>query len=391
VDPAEVLRYGEALGLAGEELEYWIEYYQYFTVAIRDYVQPGQPEIEDLFTFTRHWRPDLVLWDPTLPAAAVAARACGAAHARLLATADVVAWSQDRLAARQTELKEAGLPANPLAEMIRPLADSCGVVIDRELLLGQWTISAMPPGYGPASSVTPILMRYVPYAGGEIFQPWLHQRAERPRVALSLGESGRRFIPGDWDRAGRILQAVAGLDIEVIATLSDLQLQGIERLPDNVRTIEWVPLTQLLPTCSAVIHHGGPGTFGTACAYRVPQLVCDTGESILIRRETGEAPAADAGSYQVGREFGVREEIAAPRWVLPAKSAEAAIAAGYVTRHGAGAPLNHRALTVDEIGQRILQVACQPAYRESAGDVHALWLQTPAPADIVGELEKLTA
>jgi glycosyltransferase len=320
----------------------------------------------------------------------VAARVYGAAHARFLATADATAYGVDRLTARREELREAGLAENPLAEMIRPLAEEYGVAVDRELLLGQWTINAMPSGYGPATSVTPIPMRYMPYSGGEVFPAWLHQRPQRPRVAMSLGESSRRFIPGDWDRAGRILEAVADLDIEVIATLSDLQLQGVERVPDNVRTIEWVPLTQLLPSCSAVIHHGGPGTFGAAWAYGVPQLVCDTGESILIRRETGEPPEADTGTYQVGREFGVNEEAAAPRFVLPAKSAEASIAADYVTRHGAGVLLNHRAHTVDEIGRQILQVVNDPSYRAGAGDIYAIWLATPSPADVVGTLETLT-
>jgi UDP:flavonoid glycosyltransferase YjiC (YdhE family) len=388
-DPEDVLRYARVLGLAGAELEYWIEFHQYFTVAIRDYIRPGQPEVEDLIAFTRDWRPDLVLWDSTFPAPPVAARVCGAAHARLLPTADCTAFSLDRLAARREELRAAGLPDNPLADMMRPLADEYGVAVDRELLLGQWTVNVMPTGYGPSTSVTPIPMRYVPYSGGEISPSWLYQRPQRPRVALSLGESSRRFIPGDWDRAGRILEAVAGLDIEVIATLSDLQLQGVEHIPDNVRTVEWVPLTQLLPTCAAVIHHGGPGTFGAACAYGVPQLVCDTEESILIRRETPESAAADTGTYQVGREFGVNEKADAARWVLPAKSPEATIAADYVTRHEAGVLLNHRAQTVDEIGRQILEVVNQSTYHRGANAVHAMWLATPGPADIVRTLETL--
>jgi UDP:flavonoid glycosyltransferase YjiC (YdhE family) len=390
-DPEDVLRYAEVLGLTDVEREHWIEFFQYFAVAMRDYIRPGQQEVADLFSFAAGWQPDLVLWDSTFPSPPVAARVCGAAHARLVATVDATAWCLDRLTARRQELRAAGLAENPLADLVRPLADEHGLAVDRELLLGQWTINAMPPGYGPSTSVTPIRMRHVPYSGGEVLQQWLHQRPQRPRVALSLGESGRRFIPGDWDRAGRILEAVAGLDIEVIATLSDLQLQGVEHIPDNVRTIEWVPLTQLLPSCAAVIHHGGPGTFGAACAYRVPQLVCDTGESILIRRESGESVAAGAGTYKVGREFGVREEAAAPRWILPAKSPEATIAANYVTRHGAGVLLNHRAQSVGDIGRQILQVVGNASYHDGADDIYTTWLATPSPADIAGTLETLTA
>jgi glycosyltransferase len=183
---------------------------------------------------------------------------------------------------------------------------------------------------------------------------------------------------------------VAGLDIEVVATLNDLQLQGVPHIPDNVRVIEWVPLTHLLPTCSAIIHHGGPGTFAAAVAHGVPQLVCDTEESILIRREYDQ-PTTDTGTYQLGREFGVREETVAPRFVIPAKNIEASLAAAYVCQHGAGMLLNHRTQTVEEIGRNVLNVITNPDYRHGANAIYETWLATPSPATIVHTLETLTA
>lgn len=392
-DPQEVLRFAEALGLTEEEREHWITFYQYLLIPAADYVRLDQPEAANLVDFARTWRPDLVLWDPTFTSAPVAARVCGAAHARLLFGTDCIGWSLERLAARRAEVRAAGLPENPLADLVRPLAQRYGIEVDDELLLGQWTVDPTPVGYGPvAASVKNIRVRQVPYSGAEPVPTWLHEPPRRPRVALSLGESNRRFIPGDWDRLPRIIAAVADLDVEVVATLNALQMQDLKGVPDNVRVHEWLSLPHLLPTCSAIIHHGGVGTFAAARAYRVPQLVCDTQESVLIRRDDAEAAAEDTGTYQVGREFGVTETVAAtaPRWVLPAKGIEASPVAKYVTEHGAGVLLNHRACSVEELGKQILEVVSHPRYQQGAADIYETWLATPSPAEVVGTLERLT-
>ncbi len=45
------------------------------------------------------------------------------------------------------------------------------------------------------------------------------------------------------------------------------------RLPDSVRHFSYVPLHQLLPHCSAIVHHGGMGTTARALAAGTPQLI----------------------------------------------------------------------------------------------------------------------
>ena len=44
-------------------------------------------------------------------------------------------------------------------------------------------------------------------------------------------------------------------------------------LPDGVRHVSYAPLTQLLPHCAAVIHHGGIGTTAKGLATGCPQLI----------------------------------------------------------------------------------------------------------------------
>lgn len=404
--PEDVLHYAEVLGLDEEGREHWIAFYQYLLNAVSDYVRTDLPDASDLVSFAKVWKPDLVIWDPTFASGPVAARACGAAHARFLMGPDCFAWSMDKLAERRAELQAAGLSENPQADLVRPLAEKYGIEVDDELMYGQWSIDPLPPGLGLPNSSTRISMRYVPYSGTETLPEWLYEQPERPRIALTLGESTRRFIKGDWGRTPAIMEAVADLDVDVIATLNELQMDGVGTLPANVRRIEWVPLTYLLPTCSAIIHHGGMGTFAASIAFKVPQIVCDTDESLLIRAVeeepsaglcprcagAGEQGALDSGTYRVGWEFGVREEARekVTQWEMPAKKLESTPTANYVLGRGNGVRLDHRTQSVDEIRKSILQVVTEPAFQDGTEAAYQEWLSRPSPHEIVPMLEKLT-
>jgi hypothetical protein len=393
--PEEVNTYAQVLGLTGEEREHWIVFYQYLLQPVSDYVRLDREEAVDLVEFARQWRPDLIIWDPVVPAAAVAARACGAAHARLANGLDIFEWSFERLAQRRKRLVEAGLDENPYATKLRPLAERYGFEVDEEMLLGQWTVDTMPEGMSLPTRTPRVRMRHVPYAGAEVFPRWLYAAPERPRLALTLGESVRRFTIGDWDRTPRILKALEGIDIDVIATLNEVQLHGVERVPDNVRTIDWVSLLYLLPTCTAVIHHGGIGTYSAGVTARIPHLICDVaGESLMMRLVADTPDVMNAGTYRLGWEFGVREdgEVEAPstHWELPPKKVEAAPVADFVTAQGSGARLDHRAQSIDEMRDLIVKVATSQSYRAGAAAVYDRWLATPSPADLVPELERLT-
>ncbi|AUS81278.1 DUF1205 domain-containing protein [Actinoalloteichus sp. AHMU CJ021] len=391
--PEEVLRYADALGLDEQGREHWIAYYQWLLNPISDYIRTDLPYADELIDFARQWKPDLVIWDPTFACGPFAARACGAAHARMLIGPDILAWSLDRLAERGTELLAAGLSPNPQVELMTPLAEKYGMEIDDELLYGQWSMDPMPPGMVLPTSTTTLAMRYVPYNGAEAFPRWLTDRPERPRVALSLGESTRRFIKGDWGRTPMILEAVADLDVELVATLNEPQLEGVDRIPDNVRVIEWVPLTHLMPTCSALIHHGGIGTFAAPAAMRVPQIVCDTGETLMMRPVEVDPRGPGDGTYRVGFEFGISEDVVekVTSWELPAKKLEATLTADYVVARGAGLRLNHRTTSVEDIRRMITAVVEDPSFQRGARDVRESWLAMPSPADVVPLLEGMTA
>jgi UDP:flavonoid glycosyltransferase YjiC (YdhE family) len=118
-------------------------------------------------------------------------------------------------------------------------------------------------------------MRYVPYNGGGVLPGWLQAPADRPRIAVTLGT----VAPGTVGTAplGRILELADHVDAEFILALGSGEEDQWGTLPDSVRAAGWLPLTQLLPGCAAVVHHGGAGTTLTALACGTPQAIAPSG------------------------------------------------------------------------------------------------------------------
>ncbi len=118
-------------------------------------------------------------------------------------------------------------------------------------------------------------MRYVPYNGGATLPAWLHSPPQPPRIAITVGT----VVP-EWNglRSLRHLVDEAGhLDAEFMLALGQADPTPLGPLPANVHPVGWVPLSSLLPTCQAIVHHGGAGTTLTALAHGVPQLVLPNG------------------------------------------------------------------------------------------------------------------
>jgi UDP:flavonoid glycosyltransferase YjiC (YdhE family) len=366
---AEADRLIEALGIEPKDYDAWDVFYHFMLTTIHNYHPPQvRPDIAELVDFACAWRPDLVLWEPWFPCGAVAAQASGAAHARILESADYSGWFVGMLNAGSPRVES----DNPLAAALQPLAEHYGLDVTEELLLGQWTINPFPPGMGLPTSTPTIRTRYVPYSSAAVMPDWLHRPTDRPRVALSLGVSTREYRRGDWGRAGKLLHALSDLDVEVVATLNANQLADLAgQIPDNVRVIDYLPLRQLLPTCAAVIHHGGPASTAAASAMNVPQLVCDTEER--------------SRNYGVRAAEGLRIELLCERQIT------ASAAARYVTSTGAGARLDHQTQSVAQLRDTIQQVIEDPRVRAGADRVREEWNAPPSPAAIVPLLERKTA
>ncbi len=225
--------------------------------------------VGELLGFARGWQPDLVIWETYTLAGAIVATVTGAAHARLVSGPDVGVRARQeflRLAREQEPEHFEDPTAEWLGWTLERFGSPAGFTED--LVTGQWTINTTPPSTQYDLRLPTVQMRYVPYNGPSVVPDWLRTPSTRPRVCITLGASGSDVGTDLAD----ILHAVAELDVEVVAT-ADPAAPELTGLPDNVRVVDFVPLNDLLPTCAAVVHHGGIGTKATAELHGVPQLI----------------------------------------------------------------------------------------------------------------------
>ncbi|XKK41905.1 activator-dependent family glycosyltransferase [Nocardiopsis sp. ARC36] len=234
----------------------------------------NDPMVDDLVAFCREWRPDLVVWEPITFSGAIAAQACGAAHVRHPWGADVFGAVRARFLARMAEQPETDRE-DPLAAWLGARAARYGVEYSEELVHGQATIEQVPASLrvDTPSHLGYLPMRYVPYNGRAVVPHWLRTPPERPRVGLCLGSSTAAWLGRFGVDVPMVLEGLADLDVEVVATLPAHEQAKLGAVPADTRLTEYVPLHALAPTCAAMITHGGTGTVLTGLAHGVPQLV----------------------------------------------------------------------------------------------------------------------
>jgi UDP:flavonoid glycosyltransferase YjiC (YdhE family) len=214
---------------------------------------------DDLLALARSWRPDTVVWDPSALAGPLAAEAVGARSVRCL-------WGPDMLGrgATLTERLPGRFPA---------LFERYGVPFDAD---PDWlTLDPTPPQTWGATAGPRRAVRYVPYGAVGTPPPWVFDRPERPRVLMTFGlSSAVREFAGDGGLASSpALRAVLGPDVEVVVAALPEDRAALGDLPDRVRVAIGCPLPSLLPSCAAVVHHGGSGTLLSAALAGVPQLI----------------------------------------------------------------------------------------------------------------------
>ncbi|MFC6091305.1 activator-dependent family glycosyltransferase [Saccharothrix lopnurensis] len=298
--------------------------------------------LDDVVRFARNWRPDLVVWDALTYMGPIAARASGAAQVRVLFGLDHVA----RMRARFTELG-GGEGSDPLAEWLSAKLERFGCAFDEDLVLGRRTVDPLPPWTRFPTAATYLPVRHVPYNGRSVVPSWLVEPPARRRVCVTLGLSRRDLWGSDRFSVDHLFEAVADLDVEVVATLTARQVESASAVPDNVRLVDFVPLDALLPSCAAVVHHGGAGTTGNAVAHGVPQLV------------------------------------------VPGNMWDKAGLADLVAEQGAGLVVDHERLTAAALRGQLVRLLDEPVFAERAEKARS-WAQgAPTPHELVPELERV--
>jgi glycosyltransferase (activator-dependent family) len=316
-----------------------VAHYEYFSnVSVTD----------DLVRFARLWKPDLVVWDCLTYSGPIAARACGAAHARLLFTFDYIG----RMRADFLNLvgeQPAEWQEDPMTEWLSAKLSRYDCEFAEEMVTGQWTIDAGPEWMRLPVDLDYLTMRYVPYNGSVQVPSWVHEPPVRPRVAFTLGVSGREVVGAKEAVTADVLAALAALDIELIATLTEDQLGPLPALPDNVRVVDFVPLDELLATCAAIIHHGGSGTTCNAITRGVPQLII---------------PA------NMWQEFDLADRL---------------------TERGAALTTRPADLTPTGLRNQLHRLLTDSSFRTNAAEIQKEAKAGPGPNDLVAALEERTA
>ncbi|WP_031470943.1 nucleotide disphospho-sugar-binding domain-containing protein [Sciscionella sediminilitoris] len=189
-------------------------------------------------------------------------------------------------------------------------------------------------------------MRYVPYNGGVVAPAWALGEPKRPRVLVTLGT----VVPimAGVSNLSVVLEALAGLDVDVILAAGSADLAELGELPDNVHSAGFLPLSAILPRCSLIVHHGGSGTTAAPLAYGVPQFV------------------------------------------LPS-FADNPMSADRVTERGVGLQHDPVTVTVEQARTAIERLLGEPEFAERAREVATEMAGMPSPAAVIGQLEVLLA
>ncbi|ALG15214.1 nucleotide disphospho-sugar-binding domain-containing protein [Kibdelosporangium phytohabitans] len=217
--------------------------------AVRMFAEMAETMTEDLIAFGRRWRPDAIVFEPTAFAGPVAAAALGIPAVRYLYGPDIMSTPRLRAAS---------------AEALEPLCGKLG--LDSVDTFGTVTIdptpAAMQVDTAPADRVP---VQYLPYNGfGPGLPPaWTSAKSDRPRVCVTWGTTYSRMDP-EYFLLPRVVSALSELDIDVVVAITANQRELLGDVPANARVVESVPLYRILPTCDAVIAHGGVSTSLTA-------------------------------------------------------------------------------------------------------------------------------
>jgi len=209
----------------------------------------------------------------------------------------------------------------------------------------RYVIDPNPASMAPPIKAERLPMRYVPYNGPGDAPDWLLEPATKPRVCVVWGHTLSRFGP-DAFLVPQILEGLADLDIEVMVAINPKDVPFVGELPKNATILEQFPINLLLPSCSAVIHHGGAGCVMSAVVAGTPQL------------------AVPFESEQQAN--GVR-----------------------VAQAGAGLHLKAKDSDAASIRAALLRLLDEPSFKTNAVRLQAELAERPSPAQLVSRLEEL--
>jgi L-2-deoxyfucosyltransferase/glycosyltransferase DesVII len=318
--------------------QHWVDVYRWTT---------PDSLVDELVRFARGWQPDLVVWDPLIYAAPIVAHAVGAPHLRMMYAADQTA----RIGAQYRDLRASrpeDTSPDPFVEWMSAAVGRFGAEYDESLRYGVKTIDCHPSYLRyDGVDVDYVPARFAPLNKPMAIPGWVLETPARPRVMLTLGISNRQTLGVEETSVSDLLDGLADLDVEVIATLNAAQLATVKNIPDNLRAVDFVPMNELLAGCSAIVHQGGGATIGNAVVNGVPQLV------------------------------------------IPGTTWSERISAVAQEKRGNGLVLDLEDVTPASVRSGLDRLLGEPSFRDCALEVRDEMLATPTLDDLVPELERI--
>lgn len=157
-------------------------------------------------------------------------------------------------------------------------------------------IDPCPSSLAPPTMAVRLPVRYVPYNGPVVIQPWTLSPPSRKRVGIVWGNSVTPvFGPDSW-LVPTFIEALSELDVETVITLNQADFDAMDGLPDNVRLVQNVPVHTFWESCSVVIHHGGGNSVLNGAFAGVPQLCVSLGHDQHV---IGQRLAATGAGLQL--------------------------------------------------------------------------------------------
>ncbi len=235
---------------------------------IAPFVRAAVAMADDVVAVAEAWRPDLVISDPFVMAAPLAARRADAVLVHSL-------WGP----ALQRQIgifPVSGLPGNLWPADLVHVYQKHGVEPQSEFAAA--TVDPCPDRLQFPVIPNRMPVRYVPYNGTGDWPDWVLAPATRPRVCVTWGTLTTVLVGEDSFKVPGIVTALAGMGVEVVVTLTAADRDRLDAasgggVPEGVRVVTGLPLHLLLHSCDAIVHQGGGGTMLTAASFGVPQVI----------------------------------------------------------------------------------------------------------------------
>ncbi|MCT2587644.1 nucleotide disphospho-sugar-binding domain-containing protein [Actinophytocola gossypii] len=280
--------------------------------------------------FARRWRPDVVLHDPTSLEGLLAARVLDVPSALCL-WGPVGSHEPPHRRIVPTDVSGA-FPRHGAGEfdlgMVENVVDPC------------------PPSVAPLVESRRLPVRFVPYNGSSPAPTWLLDEPSRPRVCVAWSTALSTMSGPNSYLLPRLVDALSGQGLEVFVTATADDVAALGPVPPDVRVLERMPLRLLLPSCAAIVHHGGSGNTMTSLVSGTPQL------AVTFTTET-------------------------------------TVTAERLASAGVGIHVQGDLADRDTLRDSVLALVSEPSYRERAARLRAESQLRPTAVDLVENLEKL--